>query len=177
MKALNFLPWHLKNVIFRLEWVIKIFNCFCDRTYSALWEISTFFKVNFMTGPLARVKVKFFQVRIFFHELVSFPGFLGAFCGFHIGFLGASWGLPGGFLGAIFYRKFMAARLVAALKVVTKSIHRIPKVNKIQRIPCWTTPNSCNKITKTWIQISRQNWNYFFSNISHQMMIWLTPFQ
>ena len=29
---------------------------------------------------------------------------------------------------------------------------------------------SCNKITTTWIQISRQNWNYFFSNISQQMM-------
>ena len=27
---------------------------------------------------------------------------------------------------------------------------------------------SCNKITKTWIQISRQNRNVFFSNISHQ---------
>ena len=25
---------------------------------------------------------------------------------------------------------------------------------------------SCNKITKTWIQISRQNWNGFFSNTS-----------
>ena len=33
---------------------------------------------------------------------------------------------------------------------------------------------SCNKITKTWIQISRQNWNYFFSNISHQKVIKLT---
>ena len=30
---------------------------------------------------------------------------------------------------------------------------------------------SCNKITKTCIQISRQNWNGFFSNISHQRMI------
>ena len=30
---------------------------------------------------------------------------------------------------------------------------------------------SCNKITTTWIQIFRQNWNGFFSNISHQMMI------
>ena len=30
---------------------------------------------------------------------------------------------------------------------------------------------SSNKITKTWIQISCQNWNGFFSNISHQMMI------
>ena len=27
---------------------------------------------------------------------------------------------------------------------------------------------SCNKVTKTWIQISRQNWNGFFSNISHR---------
>ena len=34
---------------------------------------------------------------------------------------------------------------------------------------------SCNKITKTWIQISRQNWNCFFSNIHRQMMILLTP--
>ena len=56
-----FLPWHLKNVIFLLECVINIFNCFCDRTYSALWEISTFFKVNFMTWPKARVKVEFFS--------------------------------------------------------------------------------------------------------------------
>ena len=30
---------------------------------------------------------------------------------------------------------------------------------------------SCNEITTTQIQISRQNWNGFFSNISHQMMI------
>ena len=30
---------------------------------------------------------------------------------------------------------------------------------------------SCNKITTTWIQISRQNWNGFFSNASHQIMI------
>ena len=30
---------------------------------------------------------------------------------------------------------------------------------------------SCVKITKTWIQISRQNWSGLFSNISHQMMI------
>ena len=34
---------------------------------------------------------------------------------------------------------------------------------------------SCNKITKTWIQISRQNWNGFFSNINHQRMIYLAP--
>ena len=34
---------------------------------------------------------------------------------------------------------------------------------------------SSNKITKTQIQISRQNWSYLFSNISHQMMIWLCP--
>jgi len=30
---------------------------------------------------------------------------------------------------------------------------------------------SCNKITTTQIQISRQNLSDFFSNISHQMMI------
>ena len=30
---------------------------------------------------------------------------------------------------------------------------------------------SCNKITTTWIQISRQNWNGFFSNASYQIMI------
>ena len=30
---------------------------------------------------------------------------------------------------------------------------------------------SCNKITTTQIQISRQNWNGFFSNVSRQMMI------
>ena len=34
---------------------------------------------------------------------------------------------------------------------------------------------SYNKITTTQIQISRQNWNGFFSNISNQMTIWLTP--
>ena len=33
---------------------------------------------------------------------------------------------------------------------------------------------SCNKITETWIQISRQNWFGFSSNISHQMIIYLT---
>ena len=30
------------------------------------------------------------------------------------------------------------------------------------------TSYSCNKITKTWIQISRQNWFGIFSNISHR---------
>jgi len=30
---------------------------------------------------------------------------------------------------------------------------------------------SCNTITTTWIQISRQNLNGFFSNIRHQIMI------
>ena len=30
---------------------------------------------------------------------------------------------------------------------------------------------SCNKITTTQIQISRQKWNVFFSNIIHEMMI------
>ena len=34
---------------------------------------------------------------------------------------------------------------------------------------------SSNKITKTRIQIYCQNWNGLFSNISHQMMIWLSP--
>ena len=34
---------------------------------------------------------------------------------------------------------------------------------------------SCNKIIITQIQISCQNWNGFFSNISHQMMIQLIP--
>ena len=31
---------------------------------------------------------------------------------------------------------------------------------------------SCNKIKSTWIQISHQNWNGFFSNISHRMIIY-----
>ena len=34
---------------------------------------------------------------------------------------------------------------------------------------------SCNKTTKTWIQISCQNWFGFFSNISHHMTFSLTP--
>ena len=34
---------------------------------------------------------------------------------------------------------------------------------------------SSNKITKTQIQISHQNWNGLFSIISHQMTIWLSP--
>ena len=34
---------------------------------------------------------------------------------------------------------------------------------------------SSNKITKTRIQISRQNRNGLISNISHQMTIWLSP--
>ena len=29
----------------------------------------------------------------------------------------------------------------------------------------------CNKITTTWIQIHVQNWNWFFSNASHQIII------
>jgi hypothetical protein len=31
--------------------------------------------------------------------------------------------------------------------------------------------DSCNKITKTWIQISLQNWFIYFSNLCHQLMI------
>ena len=35
---------------------------------------------------------------------------------------------------------------------------------------------SCNKIFKTWIQIFRQNWFGFFSNISHQIFyLSITP--
>ena len=34
---------------------------------------------------------------------------------------------------------------------------------------------SCNKITTIQIEIPPQNWNGFFSNICHQMMIWSTP--
>ena len=34
---------------------------------------------------------------------------------------------------------------------------------------------SCNKITKTWIQISSQNWFGIFSNVCHQMTFWLIP--
>ena len=30
---------------------------------------------------------------------------------------------------------------------------------------------SCNKINKLWIQISRQNWNGFYSNINYHKMI------
>ena len=35
----------------------------------------------------------------------------------------------------------------------------------------WICDYSCNKKTTTQIQISRLNWNCFFSNISHQIMI------
>ena len=34
---------------------------------------------------------------------------------------------------------------------------------------------SCNKIPATELQISRQNWNGFFSNASHKIMILWTP--
>ena len=34
---------------------------------------------------------------------------------------------------------------------------------------------SCNKIAMTQIQFSRQNWNDLSSNVSHQIMIWLSP--
>ena len=50
------------------------------------------------------------------------------------------------------------------------------KILQLNRpITTTTIRYSCNKITATQIQISRQNWNGFFSNISHQMMIKLTP--
>ena len=43
----------------------------------------------------------------------------------------------------------------------------------------WTNDStclySCNKITTNQIQISRQIWNVFFSNISHQLMIQIIP--
>ena len=39
----------------------------------------------------------------------------------------------------------------------------------------WKNSYCCNKITTNWIQISCQNWNGFFSNISHQRMIYLAP--
>ena len=34
---------------------------------------------------------------------------------------------------------------------------------------------SCNKITTNQIQISRQNWNGLFSNVSHQWWFDITP--
>ena len=35
---------------------------------------------------------------------------------------------------------------------------------------------SCKKVTFTWVQISCKNWfGFFSSNVSHQMIIWLTP--
>ena len=44
-----------------------------------------------------------------------------------------------------------------------------------KRVKCFppepTSQCSCNKITTTWIQISRQNLNCLFSNASHQIMI------
>ena len=36
---------------------------------------------------------------------------------------------------------------------------------------------SCDEITTTWIQISRQNWNDFFSNINQQIMIYQMTYQ
>ena len=41
--------------------------------------------------------------------------------------------------------------------------------------PAYFDRYSCNMITTTWIQISRQSWNGLFSNINHQIMIQLTP--
>ena len=45
----------------------------------------------------------------------------------------------------------------------------------MRRAAASTQRYSCNKITKTWSQISHQDWNGFFSNIRHQRMIQLTP--
>ena len=58
--------------------------------------------------------------------------------------------------------------LVSTAKQFWKKMSvRIRKEVAIELIFCY----SCNKITKTWIQISHLNWFCFFSSISHQMMV------
>ena len=54
---------------------------------------------------------------------------------------------------------------------MTDSAQSISNALKSCIIALWVINYSCNKITTTWIQISRQNWNCFFSNTSHQIMI------
>ena len=62
-----------------------------------------------------------------------------------------------------------------SIKNVPKHWRSKPKMSFITDENSKYLPNyagySCNKITTTQIQISRQNWNGFFSNISRQMMI------
>ena len=70
---------------------------------------------------------------------------------------------------------------------VTRSRHRIVEIHlhlhiktKLVCVRCLSRLlieylYSCNKITTTQIQISRQKLKYFFANFSHQMMISLTP--
>ena len=60
-------------------------------------------------------------------------------------------------------------QLILTPKVETRLTLANKNVNKIcQKVPiCY----SYNKIITNQIQISRQNWNGFFSNASHQIMI------
>ena len=72
---------------------------------------------------------------------------------------------------------FFAIKLIHELSCIyqTYIIHNISKALDLQikytEIDLFFSIYSCNKINTTWIQISRQNWNGFFSNASHQIMI------
>ena len=72
-------------------------------------------------------------------------------------------------------------------QILKQSRNKVHNVQQCKRRPClwkitliilnFNAPlgaYNCNKITKAWIQISRQNWTCFFSNTIHQMMILLT---
>ena len=72
-------------------------------------------------------------------------------------------------------------------QILKQSRNKVHNLQQCKRRPClWKITliilnfngplgaYNCNKITKAWIQISRQNWTCFFSNTIHQMMILLT---
>ena len=73
----------------------------------------------------------------------------------------------------------MASRKYAAKTSIIKSgeilegkfFTIVPSSSKWTKLLSNNLYYSCSKITKTWIQISRQNGNGYFSNFSRQMMI------
>ena len=76
----------------------------------------------------------------------------------------------------IFYKEMQMHQIIFSKASIQKhEPHRyacelVPKLLKTL-YETVTSSYSCNKITTTWIQISRQNWNGFYSNASQQIMI------
>ena len=71
---------------------------------------------------------------------------------------------------SIFFAKINHIMYVRFDIVIWQYFDGIPWKRCIER-PWLQQLYSCNRITTTWIQISRQNWNGFFSNAKGQLIL------